>query len=165
MHQDTWALTVSGATLSGTPTTIGWGQFAALPTVEVVADHHCVSRHSSQDLLWGGVSARTVVELAPPAPDAPFVLAYAAYGYSSNITVDDLLSARSLFATHLNGQRLTPEHGWPVRLVLPHLYGWKGPKWVVALEYLTTPQRGFWEQRGYHFTGDVWREERYAHQE
>ena len=66
---------------------------------------------------------------------------------------------------HLDGEPLPPEHGRPLRLVLPHLYGWKGPKWLVALDYVVEPRRGFWEQRGYHFTGDVWREERYAHQE
>lgn len=165
MHRETWTLTISGATLDGATTTLGWTEFSALPRVDVLADHHCVSRQSSQDLVWSGVAARTVVQLAPPAADAPFIIAYAAYGYSSNVTVDDLLSGRSVFATHLDGKPLTPEHGWPVRLVMPHLYGWKGPKWVVSLEYRTAPQRGFWEQHGYHFTGDVWREERYAHQE
>lgn len=75
------------------------------------------------------------------------------------------MSPRALLATHMNGELLAPEHGWPLRLVLPHLYGWKGPKWLVAIELLTSARRGFWEQRGYHFTGDVWREERFAHQE
>lgn len=165
MHLDTWSLTVSGATAHGGPRSIGWAEFERLPRVEVGADHHCVAKVSTTDLVWSGVAAQTVVELAPPADDAPFVVVYAAYGYSSSITIEDLLSPRTVFATHLDGQRLTPERGWPVRLVVPHLYGWKGPKWVVAIEYLREPQRGFWEQRGYHFTGDVWREERYSHQE
>lgn len=165
MHLGTWTLTISGATQTGQPTVLDWAQFATLPRTRVQADHHCVSHASTLDLTWEGVASRTVVDLAPPADDAPFVLMYAAYGYSSNVTVDDLMSARGLFATHLDGAPLTPEHGWPVRLVLPHLYSWKGPKWVVAMEYLREPQRGFWEQRGYHFTGDVWRAERYSHQE
>ncbi len=165
VHLPTWTLTIGGATAAPQPTTLSWAEFTALPTVEVRADHHCVSRHSVQDLTWSGVPARSIVELAAPADDARFVVAYAAYGYSSNITVDDLMSGRSLLATHLNGAPLTPEHGWPVRLIIPHLYGWKGPKWLVSLEYLREPSRGFWEQRGYHFTGDVWREERYSHQE
>ncbi|GMA39807.1 molybdopterin-dependent oxidoreductase [Mobilicoccus caccae] len=160
-----WSLTIEGATVDGSMTRLLWPDLQKLPQTEVRADHHCVAKRSATGLVWAGVPARVLVELAPPATEAQWVLASAAYGYHSNITVDDLLSPRALFATHLNGEPLSPEHGWPVRLVLPHLYGWKGPKWIMALEYLAAPQRGFWEERGYHFTGDVWREERYSHQE
>ncbi|MDO5628889.1 MAG: molybdopterin-dependent oxidoreductase [Mobilicoccus sp.] len=160
-----WSLTIEGATVDGSMTRFLWDDLLALPQVEVRADHHCVSKRSTTGLVWGGVATRTIIEAAPPASEAQWVLASAAYGYHSNVTVDDLLSPRALLATHLNGEPLSREHGWPMRLVLPHLYGWKGPKWLLALEYLATPQRGFWEERGYHFTGDVWREERYSHQE
>lgn len=161
----TWSLRIGGETLSGDPTSLTWQEFCELPRVEVTADHHCVSRYTTQDLTWSGVAARTVIELAPPADDVDYVLLSAAYGYSTNVRLEDLASARAVFATHLDGEPLTPEHGWPVRLVLPHLYGWKGPKWIREVDYLRHPERGFWEQRGYHFTGDVWREERYAYQE
>ena len=144
---------------------MSWEEFAALPRVEVRADHHCVSRYTTQDLTWSGVAARTIIDLAPPADDIEHVLVSATYGYSSNIVLSDLASPRAVFATHLDGEPLTPEHGWPVRLVLPHLYGWKGPKWVRSIDYRRHPERGFWEQRGYHFTGDAWREERYSYQE
>jgi DMSO/TMAO reductase YedYZ molybdopterin-dependent catalytic subunit len=160
-----WSLTIAGDTLTGEVTTVSWEEFAALPRVEVRADHHCVSRYTTQDLTWSGVAARTVIDLAPPADDIEHVLVSATYGYSSNIALSDLASPRAVFATHLDGEPLTPEHGWPVRLVLPHLYGWKGPKWVRSIDYRRHPERGFWEQRGYHFTGDAWREERYSYQE
>ena len=117
------------------------------------------------DLRWTGVAVRTLLDLAPPARDVGWALASAARGYSATIRMEDLASPRALLATHLGGEPLRPEHGWPVRLVVPHLYGFKGPKWVQALEYQRTPQRGFWEQRGYHLVGDVWREERFSHQE
>lgn len=162
---DSWSLTIEGATADGSMTRLSWADVEALPHVEVRADLHCASHKSTPGLVWGGVSARTIIDLAPPAPEARWLYACAAYGYHSNLTVDDLLSPRALFATHLDGAALAPEHGWPMRLVVPHLYGWKGPKWLLTIEYLASPQRGFWEERGYHFTGDVWREERYAHQE
>lgn len=162
---ETWSLTIGGATHNDEEFVLRWPDLQALPQTEVLADHHCASKHSTLDLRWGGVLARDVLELHPPADDAPFAMTYASYGYSTNVTIDDLMSPRVLFATHLGGEPLLPEHGWPVRLILPHLYGYKGPKWVVAIEYLRHAQRGFWEQRGYHFTGDVWRQERYAHQE
>jgi len=162
---DRWALRVGGDTYDGQTAALSWPQFADLPRVDVRADHHCVSRYTTQDLVWSGVAARTIIELVPPADDVGYVQVSAAYGYSSNIRLEDLASPRAVFATHLGGHPLTPEHGWPVRLVLPHLYGWKGPKWVQGVDYQRHPERGFWEQRGYHFTGDVWREERYSYQE
>lgn len=165
LPRESWSLTIEGATADGSMTRLLWEDVQGLPFIQVRADHHCVSKRSTTGLEWGGVPARSIVELAPPADEAQWVLASAAYGYHTNITVDDLMSPRAVFATHLNGEPLRPEHGWPMRLVLPHLYGWKGPKWILALEYLAHPQRGFWEERGLHFTGDVWREERYAHQE
>ncbi|MET9830364.1 molybdopterin-dependent oxidoreductase [Streptomyces sp. NPDC006385] len=60
---------------------------------------------------------------------------------------------------------MTPEHGFPVRLVVPPLYGWKGPKWARGIEYMTRDRRGFWEERGYHNIGEVRREQRYSYQE
>lgn len=160
-----WSMRIGGDTLDGKALTLSWADFAALPQTVVRADHHCVSRCTTLDLQWSGVAARTIIDLVPPADDIEHVLVSAARGYSSNIRLEDLSSSRALFATHLGDQPLTPEHGWPVRLVMPHLYGWKGPKWVGDVDYQRYPERGFWEQRGYHFTGDVWREERYSYQE
>ncbi|GAB96944.1 hypothetical protein KILIM_052_00420 [Kineosphaera limosa NBRC 100340] len=161
----TWRLTISGATADGAEHRLSWGELGELPRTEFVADHHCASRRTLADVHWAGVGCRDLLERFPPAQTAPYALAYASYGYHSNVTVDDLLAPQALLATHMNGQPLAPEHGWPLRLILPHLYGWKGPKWLVALEFHHEPRRGFWEQRGHHFTGDVWREERFAHQE
>ncbi|WP_238384596.1 molybdopterin-dependent oxidoreductase [Segeticoccus rhizosphaerae] len=165
VNLSTWRLSIGGLTASGEVTALDWDQVTALPRLEVLADHHCVARYTTQDVRWSGVSARALVDLCPPADGAEFVQLWATYGYSSTVRLEDLLSARAVFATHLDGEPLTPEHGWPMRVVLPHLYGFKGPKWVAAMDYHREPVRGFWEQRGYHVTGDVWREERYAHQE
>lgn len=161
----TWSLQIGGDSRSGEAFSLTWADFTSLPQIVVRADHHCVSRYTTPDLTWSGVAARSVIELAPPADGVEHVLVSAALGYSTSIRIKDLASSQALFATHLDGEQLTPEHGWPVRLVLPHLYGWKGPKWVAAIDYQRYPDRGFWEQRGYHFTGDVWREERYSYQE
>ena len=117
------------------------------------------------DTTWGGVPAAAIVEMAPPAGDVTHVTVWAEYGYSANLRIGDLLQDGVLFATHHEGAPLTPEHGFPVRLVVPHLYAWKGPKWVRGIEYLTADRRGFWEERGYHNIGDPWREQRYSYQE
>lgn len=162
---DTWFIAVTGATLNARDERIDLARFASLPRVKVVGDMHCVTRWSVLDNLWEGVAARTILELVPPADDVTHVMAWAEYGYSANLRLEDFGSSRSVLATEHDGKPLTPERGWPVRLVVPHLYGWKGPKWLRGLEYLTQDRRGFWEERGYHVLGDPWRQERYSYQE
>ncbi|MFB8134434.1 molybdopterin-dependent oxidoreductase [Streptomyces mirabilis] len=92
-------------------------------------------------------------------------LAWAEYGYAANLRLRDFTAPETLLATHHNGELLTAEHGFPLRLVVPHLYGYKSPKWLRGIEYLTEDRRGFWEARGYHNVGDPWKEQRYSHQE
>lgn len=160
-----WDLKVKGATASGAEHRWEWPQFEALPRAEVVADFHCVTRFSMLDNTWRGVACTTLAELAPPAPEATHVLVWAEYGYSANLRLWDFLAEGALLATHREGERLPPEHGLPVRLVVPHLYAWKSVKWVREVEYLTADRRGFWEERGYHNVADPWREQRYSYLE
>ena len=162
---DTWRLSVVGATADGREHHLDVEQFADLPRTEVLADMHCVTKWSVPGLRWGGVATKTLLELAPPAGDVTHVMAWAEYGYSTNLRLADFAAPDALLATHLDGEPLTAEHGHPLRLVVPHLYAWKGPKWLRMLEYLTAERRGFWEERGYHTLGDPWSEQRYAYQE
>jgi DMSO/TMAO reductase YedYZ molybdopterin-dependent catalytic subunit len=162
---DRWDLQVYGATADGGKAAWDYESFAELPRTEVQADFHCVTKFSILNCEWSGVSAATLLDLVPPAPEATFALVWAEYGYSANLRIDDLRREGSIFATHRDGAELTPDHGFPLRLIVPHLYAWKGPKWVRAVEYMTEDKRGFWEERGYHNTGDPWREQRYSYQE
>ncbi|MFH5823022.1 molybdopterin-dependent oxidoreductase [Georgenia sp. AZ-5] len=162
---DRWRFTVGGATESGEEHTFTLPQLLGLTRAEVVADLHCATGWSAADLSWSGVLARDVVDLAPPRTDVEHVLVFAEYGYSATVRLEDLVSGRTLLATHHDGAPLSDERGGPMRLILPHLYSWKGPKWARGWNYLTEVQRGFWEERGYHLRGDVWCEERYTHQE
>jgi DMSO/TMAO reductase YedYZ molybdopterin-dependent catalytic subunit len=156
---------ITGATASGEEHVVDGAGFADLPRCTVRGDLHCVTRWTVPDNTWSGVATRTLLDLFPPRDDVEDVMVWAEYGYSANLRLSDLASPRSVLATHHEGEPLTPEHGWPLRLVVPHLYAYKGPKWVRGIEYLTEPGRGFWEQRGYHRVGDAWREERWAYQE
>ncbi len=160
-----WRLTITGATAASSERQLTMEELQALPRSTVRGDMHCVSKWSVLDQVWDGVLVRTVLDLVPPADDVTHVLAWAEYGYSATLRIEDIASPRAVLADHLAGAPLTPEHGWPLRLVVPHLYGFKGPKWLRGLEYLRTPVRGFWEERGYHLVGDAWREERYSHRE
>jgi DMSO/TMAO reductase YedYZ molybdopterin-dependent catalytic subunit len=160
-----WDFRVYGATAVDRQYRWGWDEFDGLPTEKVVADFHCVTKFTIPDNLWEGLTGAAFVELAPPHPDVTHVMVWAEYGYSANLRMADFLADGTMLATHHNGERLTPDHGFPVRLVVPHLYAWKSVKWARAVEYLVQDRRGFWEERGYHNTADPWCEQRYSYQE
>jgi DMSO/TMAO reductase YedYZ molybdopterin-dependent catalytic subunit len=160
-----WDFRVFGATESGEHRSWTWEDFQRLPTTRVTADFHCVTKFTVPDNLWEGVSGSTLVQLVPPHPDVTHVMVWAEYGYSANIRMADFLAGATMFVTHRNGEPLTPDHGFPTRLVVPHLYAWKSVKWARGVEYLNGNQRGFWEERGYHNVADPWLEQRYSYQE
>ncbi len=154
-----------GATENGREQHWGWPEFAALPRCRVIADFHCVTKFSIPGIVWEGVPAAALLRAVPPAAAVTHVMVWADFGYSANVRIADFAADDTLFATGCNGAELSPEHGHPVRLVVPGLYAWKSVKWVRAVEYLTRDRRGFWEERGYHNTADPWREQRYSYQE
>jgi DMSO/TMAO reductase YedYZ molybdopterin-dependent catalytic subunit len=137
-------------------------EFLALPQTRVRSDIHCVTRWSRFDNLWQGIAAREVLERVKPRPDARFVIVHAEQGYTANLPVEQLGKDGVLFAHKHNGQDLTAEHGWPLRLVVPHRYFWKSAKWVRGLEFVREDRPGFWEQNGYHNDADPWNEERFS---
>ncbi|WP_018658548.1 molybdopterin-dependent oxidoreductase [Actinomadura flavalba] len=160
-----WDLRVIGMTADGGEYRWDWEAFQELPVTETVADFHCVTKFSLPGNRWAGVACAALAELAPPHPDVTHVMVWADYGYSANLRLADFLAAGTLLATHRGGERLTADHGFPVRIVVPHLYAWKSVKWVRAVEYMIGDRRGFWEERGYHNVGEAWREQRYSYQE
>jgi DMSO/TMAO reductase YedYZ molybdopterin-dependent catalytic subunit len=162
---DTWDFQVLGATADGGSTRWTYDELVALPQAEVRADFHCVTKFTVLDNTWAGVLAATVLAAAPPDPEVTHVLVWADRGYTANVRLADLRTTSAVLAHSRDGVALSVEHGWPLRLVVPHLYAWKGPKWVRGFEYLTEDRRGFWEERGYHNVGDPWLEQRYTYQE
>ena len=160
-----WDFRVTGATESGAEHHWDWAGICALPRCAVTADLHCVTKLTVRDIPWEGIAATELLRLAPPAGPVTHVMVWADYGYSANIGICDFAADSTLLATAVAGHPLSPEHGFPMRLVVPHLYGWKSVKWVRAVEYLTEDRRGFWEERGYHNSADPWHEERFSYQE
>jgi len=147
------------------PTSWTWAEFLQLPRVTVRSDIHCVTRWSKLGNVWEGVSARFIVEHVRPRPEATFVLQHADPDYTTNTALADLLADDVVLALKHNGKDLEPDHGGPMRLVLPRLYFWKSSKWLRAFEFLDVNPPGFWEQNGYHMHADPWTEERYSDQE
>ncbi|MGA0532651.1 sulfite oxidase-like oxidoreductase [Hansschlegelia sp. KR7-227] len=142
--------------------TWSWREFQALPHSTFTRDIHCVTTWSKLDTEWEGVLIDDILAAAGlEAPPTPFVLAHGFDGYSTNVPAADLVSGRAMVATKYAGAPLTPDHGGPARLLVPHLYFWKSAKWVSGLQFTETDTAGFWELRGYHMYGDPWREQRY----
>lgn len=147
------------------PVTLSYAELRDLGTAKVTADFHCVTKFSVLDNEWEGVPFRVVADLVKPNPSAHHVMAHCEYGYEANLPLEALLDDDALFAWGRNGRPLSPEHGYPLRLIVPKRYAWKSAKWIRGLEFMDKDRRGFWEDRGYHNNADPWGEERYSYQE
>jgi DMSO/TMAO reductase YedYZ molybdopterin-dependent catalytic subunit len=157
-----WTFHIFG--LVESPWQCTYDEFLALPHVRVLADMHCVTRWSKLDNEWEGVRTRDVLNQVKLLPQAQFVMVHAEHGFSTNLPLAEFLAPDCLFAWRHNGQDLEPDHGYPLRLVIPRLYAWKSAKWVRGIELMEQDRAGFWESwdhGGYHMHGDPWTEERF----
>jgi DMSO/TMAO reductase YedYZ molybdopterin-dependent catalytic subunit len=156
----TWDLRVFGEVES--PITLSWEEFTALPSREITADIHCVTRWSRFDASFKGVHWSELAKLVRPKPSARYVSAHAEQDYTANVPLSALEEPDALLAYEADGEPLTPEHGWPLRLVIPKRYFWKSAKGLRGIELLDHDEPGFWERLGYHNEADFWKEERYG---
>lgn len=137
-------------------------EFMALPKVTSRSDFHCVTRWSRLDNEWEGVSIHEMMQHVKLLPAAKFVTTHCDGDYTTNLSLNVLIDDDVLLAYHHDGEDLSPEHGWPLCLIVPKRYAWKSAKWVRGLEFMAQDLPGFWENYGYHMDGDPWEEERYG---
>jgi DMSO/TMAO reductase YedYZ molybdopterin-dependent catalytic subunit len=156
----TWDFRVWGDV--GAPLRLTWDELKQLPATEITVDIHCVTRWSRFDTRFRGVHWREFARLVESKPSARFVVAHGEQGFTANVPIEALEADDSLIAYEADGEPLTPDHGWPLRLVISSRYFWKSAKWLRGLELLDHDQPGFWERYGYHNNADFEREERYA---
>jgi DMSO/TMAO reductase YedYZ molybdopterin-dependent catalytic subunit len=159
VDQATWDFTVGGLVAEDRRWT--WNEFVAMPAAETVADIHCVTKWSKLDTQWAGVPVVDVWHQIEPDDGATHVLVHAYHGFTANLPIDDFLRSENLFAHTYDGAPLEPDHGYPLRLLVPHLYFWKSVKWVRGFTVLDGDRPGFWERNGYHMYGDPWAEQRF----
>ena len=143
------------------PFELSWEELLSLPRVQLTSDFHCVTTWSRYDNTWEGVHIRTLLERAQPTADARYVMVHSVTNYTTNIPLSDLDDSDVLVAFKHDGEELEPEHGGPVRLIVPKLYAYKSAKWLNGLELLDQDRPGFWEIRGYSNSANPWKEERY----
>ncbi len=159
-NEETWNFRIFG--LVENPLTLSHREFMELPKVTVVADFHCVTSWSLLDKKWEGVSFKEMMKLIKPKPEAKFVMVHCDDKYTTNLPIEVLMDDDVLFAYRVDGQDLSVDLGFPLRLVVPKRYAWKSAKWVSGLEFMERDRRGYWESHGYHNDGDPWKEERYS---
>ncbi len=155
-----WKLRVFGA--CDAPYDLTYAEVLALPAVDVVCDMHCVTHWSRLDNTFTGVPTRTIIDRARPKPEAQYVVCHGDGGFTTNLPLAEFTADDAVLAYQWEGRDLTPEHGYPLRGIVPRLYLWKSAKWLRGIELRTTDAPGFWEQNGYHMHGDPWGEERFG---
>jgi len=156
----TWTLELSGEVEE--PVSLTYDELRALPATEVTTDIHCVTRWSRFDAAFKGVHWRELANLCRPKPTANFAIAHAEQGFTANVPLSALEDEHALVVYEADGEPLTPDHGWPVRLVIPSKYFWKSAKWLTGIELSSIDKPGFWERYGYHNDADFRKEQRYG---
>lgn len=156
----TWSLHLSGAIPH--PLKLSYADLQAMPQRQLRCDIHCVTRWSKFDTHWSGVHLSDLLQVLDIQPGADFVMAHADNDYQTNLRLDDLLHPDSLLALTYDGQPLTPQHGWPLRLVVAGRYFWKSAKWLRGLEFIEHERPGFWESNGFHLHADPFLEQRFS---
>lgn len=157
---DKWDFRVFG--LVDEPLRFNWDGLMKLPRATQIVDIHCVTRWSKLDTGWTGIPWRELMKLIKLNPEATHVMAHCEYGFTANVGLDVLDDDDTMLAFLYDGKPLEPEHGYPLRLLVPKRYFWKSAKWLRGIEFLNEDRPGFWERNGYHMEGDPWQEERFG---
>ena len=160
INLDTWKLTINAD--SNLIREYKWNEIIKLTEDNIEEDFHCVTQWSKLDTKWEGFLVNNLFKNFEIDSDLKYVNIICYDGYTTNILRTDLLSPKTILATKFEGKELEPNHGWPLRLVIPHLYGWKSAKWIKEIQFTSNPMPGFWEVRGYHMNGDPWKQERFS---
>ncbi len=141
---------------------IDWNSLIKIESTELTKDIHCVTRWTKYDMNWRGVSVQNIIKSLDLEIPSDWVMIGSSTGYTTNLPIEDLLREFTLIAYEYEKKPITPEHGGPIRLLVPHLYFWKSAKWVSSISFIDEDKPGFWENYGYHMYGDPWKEQRYS---
>jgi len=156
----TWFLTINGEVTN--PVKLSWEDILKLPKVESVSDFHCVEGWSVLNCRWEGLHFKTIVDLVAPKETAKFVTFECADGYTTSLSLKELLAKNVLLAYRLEGKELEEGLGFPLRLVVPDKYAYKSAMWIIRVRFTSKKELGHWEKRGYSDTADVWKNDRFS---
>jgi len=158
--EKTWTFEVYGSV--NKPLTLNYQQFRQLPKAMSTSDFHCVTGWSKLNNKWEGVLFRTIMEMADVQQSAKFATIESEYGYKTSLPLEDFSRDDVLIAYRLDDQELPPEHGGPLRIVVPHKYAYKSAKWVRRIKFTEEQELGYWETAGYSNTANPFKDDRYG---
>jgi len=151
VNAQSWSLNVKG--LVNKPLTLNYQEIRSLASVEQFATLECVSNKIGGDLIstaaWKGVHLKNILQMAEAKPEVKYVVFRCADGYDVGIPIDRGLLNGSILAYEMNGASLTAEHGFPVRAIIPGLYGMMNPKWITEIELVDNVYDGYWQRKGW----------------
>lgn len=156
----TWDFRIEGVVKN--PLRLTWEEFLKLPGTISISDFHCVTGWTRLDNRWEGVLFLDIARLCQPRAEASAVTIACDGGYYTSLPLSDLVQHDVILAYRWNGQYLGPDHGQPLRIVVPRKYAYKCAKWVRRLRFTEKQEPGYWEARGYSNTADPWNEDRYT---
>jgi DMSO/TMAO reductase YedYZ molybdopterin-dependent catalytic subunit len=157
VDEKTWNLTVKG--LVSNPVTVTYDEIKSMPFVEQYATLECVSNKIGGDLigtaLWRGIRLKDLLDSAKVMPGAKYIVFRCSDGYDVGIPLENGMMDGTLLAYDMNLAPLTTAHGFPVRAIVPGLYGMMNPKWITEIEIVDSVYEGYWQRNGWTNTADV----------
>ena len=154
-----WILKIEG--MVEKPIELSLNDLYELGIEEIETDFHCVTGWSVRNMVFAGIPLRKIIELVKPYTSVKWLYANSLDGYSTIFPFSEALEPKSIIAIEMNNKPLDILHGYPARLIIPHLYGWKSIKWLNRIVFLEEYRDGYWEALGYHPRGRVVLEERF----
>ena len=148
---NSWRLVVKG--LVNNPLTITYEQLKAMPSVPQIATLECISNKIANDFIgtaiWNGIKLKDLLEESGVKPNAKYIVFRCADGYDVGIPLERGLQEGSILAYGMNGETLDAKHGYPVRAIIPGLYGMMNPKWITEIELIDGIYEGYWQKKGW----------------
>jgi len=148
---NSWRLVVKG--LVSRPLTITYEQLKAMPSVPQIATLECISNKIANDFIgtaiWNGIKLKDLLEESGVKPNARYIVFRCADGYDVGVPLERGFQEGSILAYGMNGETLNAKHGYPVRAIIPGLYGMMNPKWITEIELIDGIYEGYWQKKGW----------------
>jgi DMSO/TMAO reductase YedYZ molybdopterin-dependent catalytic subunit len=150
----TWRLKIEG--LVDKPISFTFDEIKALPQKIETKNFICVEGWGLDHQKWGGVHLKEIFSRVKISPNAKFITFHAIGGqYKDSLSIKEALEPDTMLAYKLNGKDLSADHGFPLRLIIPRMYAYKGVKWVERIVLTEKQGVGYWEEGGYPIDGSI----------
>jgi len=150
----TWHLKIEG--LFNKPISLTLDEIKALPRKIQMKNFICVEGWGLDNQKWEGVHLKEILSKVKVSPKAKFITFHAIGGqYKDSLSIEEALEPDTMLAYKLNGKNLSPDHGFPLRLIIPRMYAYKGVKWVERIVLTEKQEVGYWEKGGYPVDGSI----------